>query len=332
MSGSNTLTPAQERLASFTRGLPLSPETNRVMSLFGKKVRKLMRKMLPTDTEFQDKMRVYLLKTHGDDTFYDNRLHFFTDDCYLMFVDLMRQCSCCGQMFTGDCGQTFMGDGIHRKLLSCAACKSSYYCDRACQKRDWKQGHKSQCRPANGKQGIEVVLNTCVRALTIMRFFTEVQDEEGNSHKCMSENVLSSILLPKTDPRSKTYTDLANDEWATGGISDRVCDHFRDKQESNRILYPIWETAVNNLAFVPISLDFLSNGLGVPDALVESFEKKMSTNDNTYFVLVMGMVDGNLAVVGGNSFIVTPGKTESVHTPQTSCQEGVGAKSSAPDI
>ena len=332
MSGSNTLTPAQERLASFTRGLPLSPETNRVMSLFGKKVRKLMRKMLPTDTEFQDKMRVYLLKTHGDDTFYDNRLHFFTDDCYLMFVDLMRQCSCCGQMFTGDCGQTFMGDGIHRKLLSCAACKSSYYCDRACQKRDWKQGHKSQCRPANGKQGIEVVLNTCVRALTIMRFFTEVQDEEGNSHKKISENVLSSILLPKTDPRSKTYIDLANDEWAMGGISDRVCDHFRDKQESNRILYPIWETAVNNLAFVPISLDFLSNGLGVPDALVESFEKKMSTNDNTYFVLVMGMVDGNLAVVGGNSFIVTPGKTESVHTPQTSCQEGVGAKSSAPDI
>jgi len=280
------------------------------VGIVAEKVRKLMRKTLPTDTEFKDKMRVYLLKTHGDGTFYDDRLHFDTDDGFLFFVDLSRQCSCCGQMF--------MGHGLDSKLLSCAACKSSYYCDRACQKRDWKQGHKSQCRPANGKQSIEVVMNICVRALTIMRFFTEVQDEEGNSHKYMSENVMSSILLPKTDPRSKTYTDLANDEWATGGRFDRVCDHFRDKQESNRILYPIWETAVNNLAFVPISLDFLSNGLGVPDALVESFQKNMSTNDNTYFVLVMGMVDGNLAVVGGNSFIVTPGKTESVHTPQTS--------------
>jgi hypothetical protein len=112
------------------------------------------------------------------------------------------------------------------------------------------------------------------------------------------------MFLEKTDPRSQTYVDLANDENPTG--KDRVGNHFRGKQEWNRILFPIWETATDNLAFVPISMDFMSNGLGIPDALVESFNTKKSVNDKTYFVLVMGMVNGKLSVVGGNSFIVIP--------------------------
>jgi len=97
---------------------------------------------------------------------------------------------------------------------------------------------------------------------------------------------------------------LANDENSTD--KNRVCHHFRDKQEWNRILFPIWETATDNLAFVLISMDFMSNGLGIPDALVESFKTKISANDKTYFVLVMGIVNGKLAVVGGNSFVVIP--------------------------
>ena len=50
----------------------------------------------------------------------------------------------------------------------------------------------------------------------------------------------------------------------------------------------------------------MSNGLGIPDTLVESLKTKISANDKTYFVLVMGMVNGKLAVVGGNSFVVMP--------------------------
>jgi len=129
--------------------------------------------------------------------------------------------------------------------------------------------------------------------------------EDGpETHALMSPDVLSSIFLPKTDPLSQAYVDSANNENPTG--KDRVCNHFREKQDSNRILFQIWETATDNLVFVPISLDFMSNRLGIPDALVESFKTKMSTNDKTYFVLVMGMVDGKVAVVGGNSFIVVP--------------------------
>ena len=216
-------------------------------------------------------MHVYLLKTCGDSTFYDNQLHFDTEEGFWMFVDLSLHCSCCGQMF--------VSDGSNGKLLSCAVCKVTHYCDRACWKRDWKKGHKTVCLPTKGKEGIEVVMNICIRALTIMRFFIEVEDETGSS-KYMNENVMSSIFLQKTDLRPQTYVDLANDEWGTGGVFDSVCNHLRET-----------------------------------DALVESFKTTMSTNGNTYFVLVMGMVHGKLAVVGGNSFIVIPDMPQELCPP-----------------
>ncbi len=30
-------------------------------------------------------------------------------------------------------------------LKACGRCKASFYCSTACQKQDWKQGHKRQC-------------------------------------------------------------------------------------------------------------------------------------------------------------------------------------------
>ena len=284
----------------------------------GNKSRTLVRKTLQTDVQFQDKMRVYIEEAQLERdmmdptkiprrwdvldlidvptrTFYDNRLHFDTDGALWKMADITRQCSCCGQMLA-----SLAGNG---KLLSCATCKVTHYCDRACQKRDWKKGHKSVCRPVEGKQDIDVVMHICVRALTLMRL-TSVFDDGSEILTIVSPNVLSSIFLEKTDPQSQMYVDLANEENATG--KNRVGNHFLEKQEWNRILCPIWEAATDNLAFVPISMDFMSNGLGIPDALVESFKTKISTNDKTYFVLVMGMVNGKLAVVGGNSFVVIP--------------------------
>jgi len=257
------------------------------------KTRSLLRKMLQTDTEFQDKMRVYLLKTQGTSTFYDNRLHFDTDGGLMGLVTASRQCSWCGQILT-----THLGN--NGKLLSCAICKVVHYCDRACQKSDWKNGHKSVCCRTENKQGIETVLRMCVRALTFMKF-TDMCRDGSEYLTVVSPDVLSYLFLPKTDPHSKKYVELANDKYPSG--KDRVCNHFLEKHELNRILCPIWEAASDNLSFVPISLDFLSNGLGVTDALVKSFETQMSTNDNMYFVVVMGMVKGKLAVIGDSSFI-----------------------------
>mmetsp|Transcript_40407 Transcript_40407/g.65131 ORF Transcript_40407/g.65131 Transcript_40407/m.65131 type:complete len:311 (-) Transcript_40407:114-1046(-) len=282
----------------------------RALSLSIAMAKSLIRKTLLTDKEFQDKMRVYLLKTQGTRTFYDNRLHFDPDGGLWMFVTSSRQCSCCGHMLT-----SHLGD--NGKLLSCAICKVEHFCDRACQKSDWKSGHKSVCCRKEGKQGIEVVLHMCVRALFLMKF-TSVVTIDSELLTVMSPDVMSSLFLQKTDERSKKYVELAKDRYPDG--KDRVCEHFSEKQESNRILFPIWETATDNLAFVPISLDFLLNGLGVAEDLVQSFETKMSTNADMFFVVVMGMVQGELAVVGGSSFIAIK---------EIPCSSGASAGASA---
>jgi len=296
-----TLTPAQELLQD--------QGTAEFVRIGTQKVRSFMRNTLLSNKKFKDKMRLYLLKTHGTSTFYDNRLAFDSGGGTWMFVEASRQCSCCGQMLASH--------GKNGKLLSCGTCKTTHYCDRACQKRHWKHGHKSVCRPAEDKQGIELVLHMCVRALSYIRLTTTVQNGP-ETLELISPEVLSSIFLQKKDARWQKYVDLANDQNPKG--QDRVCNHFRKKQESNRILFPIWEAATDSLAFVPISLDFLLNGLGVSDALVTSFEKEMSTNDDRYFVVVMGMVKGKIAVVGGSSFIGIPDMAHKL------CEEGERAK------
>jgi len=121
-----------------------------------------------------------------------HRLHFDTDRGLWKMADIFRQCSCCGQMLASH--------GRNGKLLSCVTCKVTHYCDRACQKRDWKKGHKSMCRPAEGKQDINVVMHICVRALTFMSL-TLVFDDGSERLTVVSPNVLSSIFLEKTDPR-----------------------------------------------------------------------------------------------------------------------------------
>ena len=255
-------------------------------------------------------------------TFYDNRLHFDIDVGLWFFVDISRQCSCCGNMSSSNASLANNG-----KMLSCATCRVVHYCHRDCQKRDWKQRHKSVCRPLKGKEGLEVVMHICVRALTLMRLTCAVwceklcddgSDDPFEMVTIASPDLMVCMLSGRSDSSSKEHFDLANAAHPAG--TDRVSQHFRDQQESNCILCPIWEAATDNLAFVPISLDFMSIGLGAPDALVESFKTTMSTNANTYFVLVMGRVRGKLAVVGGSSFVVI------ADTPQMLGPQGEGAK------
>jgi len=79
------------------------------------------------------------------------------------------------------------------------------------------------CCPAKGKEGIEVVMHICVRALTLMRL-TCVIDDGSEILTVGGSNFLSSIFLEKTDARSQKYVDLVNDEYPTG--KDRVSNHF----------------------------------------------------------------------------------------------------------
>ena len=48
---------------------------------------------------------------------------------------VINKCQCCG-VSSPD-------------LKKCTRCKSVYYCDKVCQKRDWKERHKNTCQPAS---------------------------------------------------------------------------------------------------------------------------------------------------------------------------------------
>jgi len=128
------------------------------------KTRALVKEALETDVGFVDKMRCYLSKTQGAPAFYENRLPFEDSETMWKYVDQSRQCRCCGQMLVSAISKV--------KLMSCGTCRVTYYCDRACQRRDWKQVHKSVCRDMGGKKCMEEVLHICVRALTLMALST----------------------------------------------------------------------------------------------------------------------------------------------------------------
>ena len=46
----------------------------------------------------------------------------------------------CGLSGCGYCGK------IPEKPMKCAKCMQVTYCDKECQTRDWKQGHKKKCK------------------------------------------------------------------------------------------------------------------------------------------------------------------------------------------
>jgi len=74
----------------------------------------------------------------------------------------------------------------------------------------------------------------------------------------------------------KDALELGNDAFAAymriNDDDNPVCNHFRQNQESNRILFPIWDTCTDNLAFVPVSFDFMM-GAGSCSVIDESIRK-----------------------------------------------------------
>jgi hypothetical protein len=86
-------------------------------------------------------------------------------------------------------------------------------------------------------------------------------------------------------------------------LDNRVCNHFRDTRESNRILYPIWDTVTDNLVFIPVPLEFVFFVQGLPVALVKENKARIHKNDNVYGMFVKGVVDGNPGMVATHSFV-----------------------------
>jgi len=269
------------------------------------KSRRLLKEVLHTQKEFKHKLHAYMLKPGAKHTFYDNRLPCHSTDLMWDNVDSGRQCRCCGQLLVS-------GDRAV-KLMSCSKCKITHYCDKVCQKRDWKQVHKSVCSASSETKKIQEAMHICIRALTLMTLSAgpeyapiKIQTKVSALDEVFSfENENATSDLGDGAPTFLMASDPAN---------NYVCNHFRETKESGRVLFPIWDTVVDNLVFVPISRDFMKNGLKFQDAAIEACEVCVGNNDNVYFLLL----HGTQGCVGANTWVSVPG------TERKLCQKARG--------
>jgi len=271
------------------------------------KSRELLKGVLRTQDEFLCRVGGYVQRTGGKQSFYENRMACFSSDLMWENLDAGRQCRCCGQMLVSAGG----GGGV--KLMCCGVCKMVHYCDRACQKRDWKQVHKSVCGVSSETKPLQEAMHTCIRALSLMTLCagreyapTRVKSTAGALGECFS---FDEDATCDVDDAAGIYTMRVDP------VNNAVCNHFRRTKESGRVLFPIWDTAADNLVFVPISPDFMKNALGFDDTFTEHCRTCTENNDNVYFLLLCG----KQGCAGANTWVSVPG------TRRKLCQKARGA-------
>jgi len=257
------------------------------------KTRTQMKATLQTDVHFIESMRVYFEKTHCVLPRYDNRLYCDFDEKMWNIVDQTRQCCSCGQML--------MSMNSDVKLMSCGVCKITHYCARDCQKRDWKFRHKLVCSATPFVKNLDAS-HLCIRILSIMSLSTT---SEGASSSCVmmeKPDILNSLFSFE----KKDAVSLGDDAFAAylriNDADNPVCNHFRQKQESNRILFPIWNTCTDNLAFVPVSFDFMMGG-GAAGGSCSVMDENIRKNSKIYSVGVKCVDDGKRIVLPVCTFV-----------------------------
>jgi hypothetical protein len=257
------------------------------------KARTLLKATLQTDVQFKESMRVYFEKTHSILPCYKNRLHFDFDEAMWNFVDKMRQCHSCGQMLVS------MNRDV--KLMSCGVCKKAHYCNRECQKRDWKLCHKLVCSATPIIKNLDVS-DLCVRILSIMSLSRTSSVGSASCVMMGKPDILNSLFSFEKKDALSMGEDAFAVKMLINDDDNPVCNHFRQKQESSRILVPIWDTCTDNLAFVPISFEFMIGG-GAPAGSLNGMDAFIRKHFKRYSVCVKCVHDEKPIMLPIPSFV-----------------------------
>jgi len=258
-----------------------------------RKARALLKASLQTDVQFKESMRVYFEKTQGVLPRYKNRLHFDFNEQMWNVVDKMRQCRSCGQILVST------DSGV--KLMSCGVCKNVHYCNRECQKRDWKLYHKSVCSATTIVKNLEVC-NLCVRILSIMSISATSEGVPPMCEMMGKPDILNSIFSFEKKEAILMGDDAFVAQVHVNHDDNPVCNHFRQKQESNRILLPIWDTCTDNMAFVPVSFDFMTGGC-VPEGSRNVMDTHICKNSKTYSICAKYLGDDKRILLPVHTFV-----------------------------
>ena len=215
------------------------------------KSRKLLKGVIHTQHEFDHKLRAYLLKTGVKHNFYDNQLPCHSTNLMWDNVDSGWQCCCCGQMLVS-------GDGAV-KLMSCSKCRITHYCDRVCQKCDWKQVHKSVCCASSEKKSIQEAMHICIRALSLMtlsggRGYAPTQVETKVS-------VLDEFFRLEKRTRLLIWVGMIYPPTPWLQIQPTIMSAIiSDKWKSQpTYFFPIWDTVVDKSSVCPDLTRFHKN-------------------------------------------------------------------------
>ncbi len=111
------------------------------------------------------------------------------------------------------------------RLLTCGICKAVHYCNRDCQKKHWKEGHKQVCRPAKVQRKIDAKAISLYRMKHGDRYFY-LRDEstmkvvakkivDGQLARLEDGSLLTMEMFESYDAAAKkrTLIDLFSQEW-----------------------------------------------------------------------------------------------------------------------
>ncbi|UXI19942.1 tyrosine phosphatase domain-containing protein 1-like [Sarcoptes scabiei] len=151
-------------------------------------------------------------------------------------------------------------------LKNCSDCKRLYYCDRLCQKKDWKQ-HKLECRHL--KSNYEECFKDDLNRL-LLRLFLFIESDPKNAMK--EEGLMK-------DPDSKrSFNDLMShsneikNDWCRMKIFRNVCVDFEKSQinfDFLKLLDMFCKVCINSFSITNIELNEIGCGIFLAESQLD---------------------------------------------------------------
>jgi hypothetical protein len=167
-------------------------------------------------------------------------------------------------------------------IKRCQTCRSVYYCSVACQRKDWKGGHRKLCRAWNELSHLFASSTLAEAQHDYYKACDEVQrlekDEESKKKKILT-TVKKNDNNSQQTPKPTTFP--ATDHFASEKKDPPLRRNYRDLEDGNRILYSVedmpnlscYYILVQNTTLSLLDDDKVSVHVLPPNILVVQFDQ-----------------------------------------------------------
>jgi len=153
------------------------------------------------------------------------------------------------------------------------------------------------CGVSSETRLIQEAMHICIRALSLLTLSAGREYEPTKVKTKVS--VLDEIFsFEKENATSDLGNAMPTYAMTSDPANNYVCNHFRETKELGRVLFLIWDTVVDNLVFVPISLDFMKIGLKFNNHTLEAAKHLLRTTIMCIFFYCTGDRDALVPLPG----------------------------------